>query len=84
VNLLTAPLFGLFFLAMFVPWATSFGTLVGAAVGLAVVVAINYWEPIFGTKGISFLWAMPLGLAAQVAAGSIASLLPVGVRSPEK
>ena len=33
VNLLTVPLFGLFFMAMFVRWATTFGTLCGAAVG---------------------------------------------------
>ncbi|MEX2112565.1 MAG: sodium/solute symporter, partial [Pirellulales bacterium] len=29
-NLLVAPLFGLFFMALFVRWATSFGTMVGA------------------------------------------------------
>jgi Na+/proline symporter len=80
VNLLVAPLFGLFFMALFVRWATSFGTLVGAACGLATVVAINYWPDITGRQGISFLWAMPLGLLVQVAAGSLASLLPVGSR----
>ncbi len=37
VNLLTAPLFGLFFMALFVPWATRFGTLVGGAFGIATV-----------------------------------------------
>jgi SSS family solute:Na+ symporter len=78
VNLLSAPLFGLFCMAMFVPWATGFGTLVGAAAGLAVVVAINFWEEIMGTKGISFLWAMPLSFLVQMAVGMLASLLPVG------
>ena len=75
VNLLVAPLAGLFFMALFVPWATSFGTLVGAAAGVTVVILINYWEPIFGTKGISFLWGMPLGLVAQVSAGMLFSLV---------
>lgn len=82
VNLLVSPLFGLFFMAMFVRWATSFGTLVGAAGGLSVVVAINYWEEITGTKGISFLWAMPLGFVVEVGIGSLVSLLPIG-RKPK-
>ena len=81
VNLLSAPLFGLFCMAMFVPWATGFGTLVGAGAGLGVVVAINFWEEITGTKGISFLWAMPLSFLAQVALGSLVSLLPIGRRA---
>ena len=84
VNLLTAPLFGLFFMAMFVRWATATGTLVGAVVGLAVVVAINYWEEITGTKGISFLWGMPLSLAAQIGVGMLVSLLPIGRRNSER
>ncbi len=82
VNLLTAPLFGLFFMAMFVRWATGVGTIAGAVAGIVVVVAVNYWEDITGTKGISFLWAMPLSLAAQVAVGSLVSLLPIGRKAP--
>jgi SSS family solute:Na+ symporter len=81
-NLLVAPLFGLFFMALFVRWATSFGTVVGACFGVATVVAINYGPEITGRAGISFLWAMPLGLLIQVAAGSLASLLPIGPRRP--
>jgi SSS family solute:Na+ symporter len=82
VNLLTAPLFGLFFMAMFVRWSTGFGTIVGAVAGLVVVVAVNYWQEITGVKGISFLWAMPLALAAQVIVGALVSLLPIGRRAP--
>ncbi|REK10745.1 MAG: sodium-coupled permease [Planctomycetota bacterium] len=77
-NLLVSPLFGLFFMALFVRWATAFGTFVGAAFGLATVVAINYWELFTGEPGISFLWAMPLGLLIQVGTGALASLLPIG------
>jgi len=80
VNLLTAPLFGLFFMAMFVRRATAVGTFTGAAFGTATVVLINYWETITGSPGISFLWAMPLGLLVQVATGVLASLLPLGRR----
>jgi SSS family solute:Na+ symporter len=81
-NLLVAPLFGLFFMALFVPWATSFGTVVGAVFGLATVVSINYWFEITGTAGISFLWAMPLGLLVQASTGALASLLPIGPPGP--
>lgn len=81
-NLLVAPLFGLFFMALFVPWATSFGTFVGAAFGLARVVSINDWKDFTGEAGISFLWAIPLGLTVQVTAGSLASLLSISRRRP--
>lgn len=77
-NLLVAPLFGLFFMAMFVRWATGFGTLVGAAWGVATAVAVCYWKELTGTPGISFLWAMPLSLVVQVGVASIVSLLPIG------
>ena len=81
VNLFTAPLAGLFFLAMFVPWARGFGALVGTVCGLAVAVAVSYWKEITGNQGISFLWAMPLSLAAEVGVGAIVSLLPIGHRA---
>ncbi len=77
-NLLTAPLFGLMFMAIFVRWATVPGTLIGAACGVAVVVAVNFWQEITGSPGISFLWAMPLGLVAQIAVGATLSLFPWG------
>ena len=48
VNLLTAPLFGIFFMAIFVRWATPLGTIAGAAVGVTVVSAINYWRELTG------------------------------------
>jgi SSS family solute:Na+ symporter len=77
-NLLTAPLFGLFFMAMFVRRATGPGTVVGAVFGVAVAAAINYWPDVTGTQGISFLWAMPLSLVAQIGIGTLVSALPVG------
>lgn len=81
VNLLTAPLFGLFFLAIFVRWATGFGTLLGAGFGVATVVAVNYWKELTGTPGISFFWGIPLSLAVQITVGALVSLLPIGRRN---
>jgi solute:Na+ symporter, SSS family len=82
VNLFVAPLFGLFFMAIFVRFATSFGTLAGAAAGLATACVINYWRDVTGQNPpISFLWAIPVSLAIQVAVGCVASLLPIGERN---
>jgi SSS family solute:Na+ symporter len=78
VNLLTAPLFGLFFMALFVRWATPFGTWMGVLVGVVVVVLINFWNDLTGSPGISFIWGMPLALLAQIIAGCVASLFPIG------
>jgi len=80
VNLLTAPLFGLFFMAMFARWATGPGTIVGAAAGVAVAVLINFWRELTGGPGISFLWAMPLSFLAQVCVGAALSWLDRAVR----
>jgi SSS family solute:Na+ symporter len=79
-NLLTAPLFGLFFMAMYVRGATVLGTHVGAACGLAVLVAVNFWQEITGTPGINFLWAMPLGLLVQITVGVMVSWVWQGNR----
>jgi SSS family solute:Na+ symporter len=84
VNPLAVPLFGLFFMAMFVRRATGPGTLIGAAFGLTVVITVSYWKEITGTQTISFLWAMPLSLVVQIGVGMLASLIPIGrARPPE-
>jgi SSS family solute:Na+ symporter len=73
-NLLSVPLFLLFFMAMFVPWATSFGTLAGAACSAAVAVAVGYFQ----VFGLTFVWMMPAAFVAGASAGMLASLLPIG------
>ena len=66
VNLITVPLFGLFFMAIFVPWAKGWATILGAIGGMTVVVTISFWKELTGsTGGISFLWAMPLSFLTQ-------------------
>lgn len=83
VNLITVPLFGLFFMAIFVPWAKGWATILGAIGGMTVVVTISFWKELTGsTGGISFLWAMPLSFLTQTVIGALASLLPFGHRAP--
>jgi SSS family solute:Na+ symporter len=85
VNLFVAPLFGLFFMAIFVRFATSFGTLIGAVAGVATAAAINYWPDVTGNPPpLSFLWAMPFSLAVQILVGCAFSLLPIGRRMGDR
>ena len=74
VALLVGPLFVLFFMAMFVPWATVFGTWVAAVASTAIAMAIAYGE----FMGLSFLLVMPISLVVGVVVGCIASLVPIG------
>jgi hypothetical protein len=58
------PLFGIFVMALFVRWATPFGTFVSALAGFAIVAVINLWLELTGQPDppVSFLWVMPLAL----------------------
>lgn len=69
VNLWVAPLFLLFFMALFVPWATTAGTWIGAVVAVATAVSIAF----FGLFDLGMLWIIPASLAAGALAGSAAS-----------
>jgi SSS family solute:Na+ symporter len=72
VNLLVAPLFVLFCMAMFVPWSNAFGTFLAAAASIAVAVGIAF----FGLMGLSFLWIMPASFVAGIVVGMLFSLRP--------
>ncbi|MBQ9888203.1 MAG: hypothetical protein IJM41_03040 [Bacteroidales bacterium] len=71
VNLVVAPLFVLFFMALFVKGATDKGTIIGGLVSFAVAIAISFFE-IFGIKAV---WIMPFALIAGIAAGMLADAL---------
>jgi len=81
VNLLTCPLFGLFFLAIFVPFATPFGAIFGALYSTTAAVEIAYWDLFTGQPKISFLWVGPAAFAVSLAVGCGFSLLPTRGRS---
>ena len=74
VNLPVAPLFVLFFMAMFVPWSTPFGTIVAATVSMAVAIGIGFFE----FMGLGFIWIMPVSLIVGIVVGMLASLVPIG------
>lgn len=76
-GLFVGPLFGLFFMALFVPFATSFGTIVGAVYGLAAAAVIAYWDILTGNQGLSFQWITALSLVVHIAVGVPLSLIPL-------
>ncbi|HVX63060.1 MAG TPA: hypothetical protein VHC19_20730 [Pirellulales bacterium] len=78
VNLLTAPLFVLFFLSLFVPWSTPLGGVVATVASVSVAAGIAFFK-IFG---LEFLWTAPCALVAGIAAGMLASALPLGRKRP--
>jgi SSS family solute:Na+ symporter len=71
VNLFVAPLFVLFFMALFVPFATERGTFWGGIIAVAVAVAIAFW----GVFGITVLWIMPTALVSGIGSAVILSYL---------
>ena len=77
-NLLTAPLFIMFFMAMFIPWATVLGTWIGTVSSTAFAVIVSFWENIFGTQGPSFLYVMPGSFAVGIVVAMLISLVPIG------
>lgn len=71
VNLFVAPLFVLFFMALFVPFATERGTFWGGIIAVVVAVAIAFW----GVFGITVLWIMPTALVSGIGSAVILSYL---------
>jgi SSS family solute:Na+ symporter len=81
VNLLTCPLFSLFFLAIFVRFSTPFGAIFGTLYGTVAAVEIAYWDLFTGQPKISFLWVGPVAFAVSLGVGCGFSLLPTRGRS---
>ncbi len=69
VNLVVAPLFVLFFMALFVPFATNKGTVTAGLLSLVIAILIAFFE-IFNIK---VLWIMPAALLVGVVAGVLIS-----------
>jgi solute:Na+ symporter, SSS family len=73
INLLTAPLFVLFFLALFIPWANATGAWLGLLTSIVTAVTIAYSKDLGLPLTISFVWIIPCSLLVGIVVGSIAS-----------
>jgi len=71
VNLFVAPLFVLFFMAFFIPFATSNSTFIGGIVSILTGIAIAF----FGAFGITVLWILPMSLFSGVISATILSFV---------
>jgi len=82
-NLLISPIFIWFFMALFVPFATSSRVIAGAVATSAAAVTVACREPLINSlgiepkywKAISFQWIQPYVLAVEIVVGRTASLL---------
>jgi len=80
-NLVTTPLFCLFFFALYVPIATPAGVMVGTILGFFTAVVIGFSGPLFGMHPktgldpISFQWIAPASITVNVITGILASII---------
>lgn len=81
VNLLGCPLFGIFFLALFVPYSTPFGAMMGVAYSVTAAVMVAYWDVLSGRAPVTFQWIAPISMSASIAAGCFFSLWKTRGRS---
>lgn len=65
-GLFVAPLFNLFFMAIFWRRATPLTTILGSAVGFVAAFLIAFWQPLTGRPSPGFQWIIPASLVASV------------------
>ncbi len=80
LGLFAGPLLAIFLLGLLLPRANSKGVFIGAILGLAIVLWINYgWvklDPVTGKEiHISFIWPSFIGTTCTFIIGTLASLL---------
>jgi SSS family solute:Na+ symporter len=78
-GLFVAPLFGLFFMALFVPFATSFATFWGAIYGFCAATLVAYWDVLTGQSPLSWQWIVPVSLLVNIVVGVLLSLCSLKV-----
>jgi SSS family solute:Na+ symporter len=74
-GLFVAPLFNLFFMAIFWPRATPLGTILGSVVGFIAAFLIAFWQPLTGQPSPGFQWIIPASLVASVVSSILLSLI---------
>jgi SSS family solute:Na+ symporter len=80
-GLFVAPLFGLFFMTMFIPYATVLGTCLGSLYGFCAGFLVGYWDVLTGRPGLSWQLVIPSSMAASIIMGCLLSLLPTRGKS---
>jgi SSS family solute:Na+ symporter len=73
VNLLSAPLFVLFFLALFVKWSNAVGAWLGLFASVVTAVCIAYSKELSLPIPLSFVWMLPSSLIVGIVVGTLAS-----------
>ncbi|MEX1233281.1 MAG: sodium-coupled permease [Planctomycetaceae bacterium] len=76
VNLLTAPIFVLFFLAMFIPWSTPIGGLFAVIAAVTVAIGVAFFE----WWGLNFLFIGAMSLIAGIGVGILVSGIERAIR----
>ena len=79
-NLFVPSLFNLFFMAMFVPFATPVGTITGTLYGSTAAILIAFWDMLTGKPGLSFTWILPVSLFVCISTSTIFSLITIKVK----
>ena len=79
-GLFVAPLFGLFFFAMFVPFATPYGAVFGSLYGFLAAFLVGFWD-FAGGPALSFQWILAVSIVVNIVAGCALSLAPWRGRS---
>lgn len=74
-GLFVAPLFNLFFMAIFWPRATPLGTILGSIVGFVVAFLVAFWQPLTGQPSPGFQWIIPASLVASVVSSILFSFI---------
>ncbi len=74
-GLFVAPLFNLFFMAVFIRRATPLGTILGSAVGWATAFLIAFWQPLTGRPSPGFQWIIPASLVVSILSSILLSFI---------
>lgn len=74
-GLFIAPLFNLFFMALFIKKARPFGVICGSLYGLLTAFTIAFWDVLTGNPPWSFLWIGILSLTVSIISSFLFSIL---------
>ncbi len=72
-GLLVAPIFCLFFFALFIKSTTPLGAIMGGAYGIATAALVAFWDSFTGQPSLSFQWIGLYALIVNVSLGVIVS-----------